>query len=137
MRTVEYQSSLDAFHSLTFEDPVRLEGVYEKVEDTCRLAIMLKFEKKVLVLVADADHDTVVAYCEDADSVDLAGYVCINARSPWQTLLGQFFGWGWATINQQGYPDGVMLSFDGVTPRILLSVVASSLHAYAIDELPS
>jgi len=43
------------------------------------------------------------------------------------------FGWGWLTINQQGYIDGDMLSFAGITPRLLITVVASSLKVSGIE----
>jgi hypothetical protein len=132
-----YQSSLDSFHCLTSEEPQHLEGVYEKVEDTCRLVIMLKFENKALLILADTDHDTAVVECEDAHSLDLDGYTSINTLLPWRGLLGQVFGWGWLTINQQGYPDGVLLSFDGLVPQILLFVAASSLHVHVVSEASS
>jgi hypothetical protein len=38
-------------------------------------------------------------------------------------------------VNQQGYCDGAMLSFDGIRPGVLLTVVASALKVSAINEL--
>ncbi len=35
-------------------------------------------------------------------------------------------------MNQQGYMDSVMLSFDGIEPQILLQAIASSIVVFVI-----
>lgn len=52
--------------------------------------------------------------------------------APWKKLLGKELGWTWVAINQQGYRDSVMLSFDGIVPTILLHVIASSIEVFTI-----
>jgi hypothetical protein len=56
----------------------------------------------------------------------------LTSSSFWREFVGQPFGWGWAVMNQQGYSDGVLLSFGGVTPQVLLEVIASSLKTHRI-----
>jgi hypothetical protein len=39
------------------------------------------------------------------------------------------FGWGWITMNQQGYCDGLLLSFGKVIfPQLVLNVMASAIE---------
>jgi hypothetical protein len=54
------------------------------------------------------------------------------AVASWKELLGKECGWTWVAINQQGYCDGVMLSFDGIVPTVLLHVIASSIEVFSI-----
>jgi len=54
------------------------------------------------------------------------------ASAPWKKFLGKELGWTWVAVNQQGYCDSVMLSFDGIVPTILLNVVASSIKVCTI-----
>lgn len=46
----------------------------------------------------------------------------------WKDSIGQPFGWGWITVNQQGYCDGLLMSFGGIEPLILMNVIASSIQ---------
>jgi hypothetical protein len=52
---------------------------------------------------------------------------------PWRNLIGQAFGWGWITINQQDALDGILLSFDGIIPLVMLNVIASSIKESVIQ----
>lgn len=131
------QTSLDAFHELSSKNEQTLENVFEVVEDKCREAIALKFSAGVLVLTVDADNDTIEVRFQELVSFDPAGFKSVKARSPWRSLIGQSIGWGWVTINQQGYQDGVLLSFDGLEPSVMLAVAASSLRVYSIGEVVS
>jgi hypothetical protein len=45
----------------------------------------------------------------------------------WDRFIGKAFGWGWVTVNQQGYCDGALLGFDGISPNISIEVMASSI----------
>jgi hypothetical protein len=54
------------------------------------------------------------------------------AVTPWKKLLGKEIGWTWVAINQQGYCDSIMLSFDGIIPTVLLHVIASSIEVFSI-----
>lgn len=56
----------------------------------------------------------------------------ISNRQPWSDVIGKQFGWGWVTVNQQGYLDGVLLSLNGIVPEILINVVASEIKVRKI-----
>lgn len=122
-----YQSLLDSFHTLAPEEPEVLRAVCEKVVDESREALLLQFSHKNLFIAANAEDDTIGVCWEQASSADGSGYARIDSKGPWPALIGRTFGWGWITVNQQGYCDGVLLSFDGIRPTLLLSVIASSL----------
>lgn len=131
---MSYQKFLDAFYDLATEEPEVLQAVYEKVADQCREALLLQFGHKRLVFTANPDDDTLDVRLEEAPSPDTAGWTRVDCEKPWHELVvgGSNFGWGWVTINQQGYCDGVLLSFDGLTPTLLLSVGASSISVSKI-----
>ncbi len=129
---MNYQESLDAFHSLDAEEPQVLQAVYERVVDACREALRLQFPRKSLLLTADADDDTLSVRVEETQSFDLAGWTRVDSQEPWLGFVGSSFGWGWITVNQQGYADGALLSFDGINPTVLLHVSASSIRVSSI-----
>jgi hypothetical protein len=54
------------------------------------------------------------------------------AAAPWKRLISKECGWTWMAINQQGYCDSAMLSFDGIVPTVLLHVIASSIELFTI-----
>jgi Family of unknown function (DUF6334) len=122
-----YQNYLDSFYSLTSAEPETLTTVSEKIVDKCRAALALEFTTRRIVFTASPDDDTISVRCEGIPSSNSSTWRQINAKEPWKSLIGAVFGWGWITINQQGYCDGVLLSFDGLSPAIMLCVVASSI----------
>jgi hypothetical protein len=126
------QTALDAFQELATSDALALLSVHERIVDGCRELIVLKFRDVMLSLGADADTDTIEVRCQDSDSLDLSGLDRVDAQQPWAEVIGKDFGWGWVTVNQQGYQDGVLLSFGGLDPSVLLSVTASAIGIYSI-----
>src|SRR5207245_1950080 len=82
---------------------------------------------KCLRFTASPDDDTITVRCEDNSSLDTLGWTCLDWKEIWQSLIATTFGWGWVTINQQGYCDGVLLSFNGMQPTIMLGVAGSSI----------
>jgi hypothetical protein len=53
---------------------------------------------------------------------------------PWRGFIGEPFGWGWITINQQDALDGILISFAGITPQLMLNVMASSIEEGIIHQ---
>ncbi len=51
---------------------------------------------------------------------------------PWKRLIGKECGWTWMALNQQGYCDSAMLSFEGIVPTVLLHAIASSIELFTI-----
>jgi hypothetical protein len=129
------QLALDAFHELSLADDQRLQEVFERVEDDCRDAVVLKFPTVVLTVSVNPDNDTVEVRCQDAGSYDVTELVTITRSSPWAHYVGQTFGWGWIMINQQCYQDGVLLSFDGLEPVVAITAAASSLRVYSVNAI--
>jgi len=88
--------------------------------------VILDFGQISLIIEARSEDDTVEIWTDQGSTVAKTG-VDAGKSKPWSGLIGKPFGWGWVTINQQGYCDGVLLSFGGITPQIFLNVVASSI----------
>lgn len=131
------QEALRSFSSLAEEETEPLRGIYEKTADGCREALVFAFAEKALVIEANPEDDTVQIACKDNITEQVAGLTPISRHSPLGKWIGKRFGWGWITINQQGYRDGVLLSFgDRVfPPALLLEVSASSIGIHEISEL--
>jgi hypothetical protein len=129
------QEILELFYTFAAKEPEALQGVYEKVVDTCRESLVLQFTNQSLFVTADPDDDTIRVHYEDNPSLDAGVWTRLDSGEPWHALLGSTFGWGWVAINQQGYCDGVLLSFDGIVPTLLLSVIASSITVSRIQDV--
>ena len=62
--------------------------------------------------------------------------VDVSSNEPWVNFIGKVFGWGWITLNQQGYCDGVLLSFEQVVfPEVALNVIASSIKVGVVTKV--
>lgn len=111
---------LSLFHEV---DGAELDAVTEFREADAATELRLQFGSRFLVIRAEAEDDTANLSIE----TQLSGGDVISGRQPWSDLIGKQIGWGWVMVNQQGYLDGVLLSFGGVIPEILIAVVASAL----------
>jgi len=95
-------------------------------DEGCLARVILDFDQVSLTIEARPEDDTVEIRTEEITSIAKTG-IDAGKSQPWCSFMGKPFGWGWATINQQGYCDGVLLSFGGITPQLMLNVVASSI----------
>ncbi len=111
---------LSAFHEV---DGALLESVRLVRTEGMITQLALQLGSKVLVIRAEAEDDTADLTIQ---SVIPDGEM-VNDHQPWSEVIGKQIGWGWVMVNQQGYLDGVLLSFGGVVPEILVAVVASGL----------
>lgn len=111
--------------------PYRLGGVFELVVDGCRDELVLAFDHATLVFRADPDTDALDVRYLEADFHPLPEH-----RSLTSTAFDQFFGaelgWSWLAINQQGYCDTALLSFNGIIPNVMAHVIASSIAVFGI-----
>ena len=123
---------LSAFHDV---NGLVLKAVGFQVHENSLTGITFDFGMKILIVKADGEDDTVEFWSTDSRLSDRPQEKVASDVRPWGALIGQEFGWGWVTVNQQGYMDGIVLSFAGIIPRILITVVASSLKVSQI-ELP-
>lgn len=115
---------LSAFHSISDQS---LLAVWQVYSDGSLDKLVLDFGRVSLMVIADENDDSIdIAVAETADLRN-AGGVDGSPLEPWNRLIGKPFGWGWVTVNQQGYCDGLLLSFGGIVPQIALNVMASSI----------
>src|SRR5262245_36004264 len=120
MQFKKCRKNLDAFYSLSLNTAEILREVYEGETDQCRDRLILLFTTKLLVFQANEDDDTISISAKSVAGFDPHG-LSPKGRSPiWRPFIGKPFGWGWVTINQQGYCDGALLSFGGLDPSVFL-----------------
>jgi hypothetical protein len=94
--------------------------------------MILAFGMDGLFFACDEDLDKLTLRFEELS--DIEDVEDLTTDAAWNRFLGKEFFWGWLTINQQGYNDGALLSFDGVVPEIGLNVVASEFEVLEIRQ---
>jgi hypothetical protein len=121
---------LSPFHELSGE---ALRAVRQNRADQLPARLVLAFETHALVVTVDEHEDSVDL--ELAEAPGSSEGEDVSFQKPWADLVGQRFGWAWLTINQQGYCDGLLLSFGGLVPRVVLNVISSSIKTGTISGL--
>lgn len=120
---------LSAFHAIADQ---RLQRVWQFHTEGSLDKLALDFGALSLIVIANEDDDSInIALSQKADQRDTGG-VDATHTMPWSSFIGKHFGWGWVTVNQQGYCDGLLLSFGGIIPSVVLNVIASSIKVSAI-----
>jgi hypothetical protein len=104
-----------------------LQTVWQIQDETSLARIIFDFDQLSLIVSADANDDSVDLEFGNQTNLDKTGYVDASQLRPWKDFVGLPFGWGWITVNQQGYCDGLLLSFGNIVPQLVLNVVASSI----------
>jgi hypothetical protein len=133
MQDKKYTKSLDAFRGLSSSAKAEvLREVYERETEQCRDGLILVFTTKLLVFEADEEDDTVSVSEGDVKTLRKYRSFKKSRLGSWKQLIGKAFGWGWITVDQQGYCDGILLSFDGITPNILFEVIASTIEISSV-----
>lgn len=92
------------------------------------------FEHNSLMVEAQPDDDSIMIHVINNNDRDTTGWIDTSHSEVWRDFIGEPFGWGWITINQQDFLDGVLLSFDGITPQVMLNVMASSIEESVIHQ---
>jgi hypothetical protein len=105
-----------------------LRAVWRVYTDQCLDKIILGFDQESLVVEAEPYDDTIVFHIKSNHDLNSDGWMDASHSEPWNNFIGEPFGWGWITINQQDALDGILLSFGGITPQLMLSVMASSIE---------
>jgi Family of unknown function (DUF6334) len=123
---------LSAFHAIGDQ---HLRGVWHVYTEGSLDRMILDFGQISLVVVADENDDSLnITAVETGDLCGMGG-VDGSRLEPWINLIGKPFGWGWVTVNQQGYCDGLLLSFGGIIPQVVLNVMSSSIKVGTISSL--
>jgi uncharacterized protein DUF6334 len=124
--------TLSEFHTLAREPLRSVRCVFdEKSLDR----VILVFDQMSLSVAGNPDDDSVEFRVAPNSQAENVGSVDASHLDHWKSLIGRPFGWGWITINQQGYCDGVLISFDGIHPQLLLTVAASSVIVSTVTRL--
>jgi hypothetical protein len=124
-----FYDELTEFHSIRG----KLLSVARTSEKSDLEELFLGFESATLVVTANADDDSIQFRAQMTEKVLSASLEDIANTSPWNDLIGKHFSTGWVAVNQQGYCDSVLLSFDkSAVPHLILTVVASSIKAFRI-----
>jgi hypothetical protein len=113
-------SSFQALEDSRGENEFLLQGAWYVRRDGCLEKVILQLGDVFLMVVAKVD-DT-IAISAPMDTFDSVTAENVLMKKPWSNLAGNRFGWGWATVNQQGYCDGIMLSFSGILPQISMTI---------------
>jgi hypothetical protein len=116
------------------DEPYCLHDVHEKIADRCRDEIVLDFGDSCLSFVVEPEFDTIDCRFRKTPFIAKRGYRRVGGESPWAKWVDKPCGWTWLAVNQQGYWDTVLISFDAVVPNVLLNVMASSLYVFDVME---
>jgi hypothetical protein len=120
---------LSAFHEV---NGLLLKAVREEVVEELLVGLVLDFGSKALMIKADPDDDTVDFWVTSFSAQEWREGAEVSSALPWREFIGRGFGWGWVSVSQQGYLDGLVLSFGGILPQLLVTVVASSLKVLGV-----
>ncbi len=105
-----------------------LRSVWRIYVEECLDKIVLGFDQDSLVVKAEPEDDTIVFHLISNNDRNTYGWIDASHSELWSGFIGKKFGWGWIIINQQDALDGILLSFDGITPQLMLIVMASSIY---------
>ena len=112
-----------------------LRAVWRVYTEHCLDKIILEFDLDSLVVEAEPYDDTVVFHVIDNKDLKTNTWMDASHSELWSGFIGEPFGWGWITINQQDALDGILFSFAGITPQVMLNVMASSIEESVIRRL--
>ncbi len=124
---------LSAFHAVQGHALRRIQQV---ILEGSLASLTFDFGSMFLTAKANEDDDTVDIAISPSNQLATDG-TDVSGVQPWSDFIGRSFGWGWLIVNQQGYNDGVLLSFDGIDPQLLLNVIASSIKVSRVMGVPS
>jgi hypothetical protein len=113
---------------------LEVRSIWYVWKDGCLAEIVLSFDNESIVFEAESEYDSVGINIVQRSQMDSLLASAIAAPPMWNKYVGQRFGWGWITINQQNVLDGVILSFNGIFPNLLLNVAASSIRVHEVSD---
>lgn len=121
---------LSEFHRI---DGHPLRAVRHIYVEGCLDEIALEFDQDCLIVKAEPSDDTITFQVVCYEDFKSGGSIDVSHSETWRGFIGESFGWSWVAINQQGYLDGILLSFGGITPNVMLMVMASTIKESIIQ----
>ena len=115
------------------DEPYVLKDVLEKTVHGCRDAIALDLGDCWLRIGVDINYDTLLFRFQSRPFKPTKRWVSLRNSEPWKKCTGKECGWTWLAVNQQGYLDTMLISFDGIEPSIMLQAIASSIEVFTIS----
>ena len=103
-----------------------LESVWRVYEAQSLDKIILQFASLTFTIEAEPDDDT-IKFDVTSKQQPNKNWCQASSFEPWSRVVGKPFSWGWLTINHLDAIDGILLSFSGNTPQVLVTVVGSSI----------
>jgi hypothetical protein len=114
------------------DKPFILREVYERVQDGLRTELVFVWDHGASVLRADPDTDSLEIAGHEEQYVLDAELQQISQQNPFTVYCGSKCIWTWTAVNQQGYCDSAMISFEGLIPSLLLHVIGSAIRVFTI-----
>lgn len=114
------------------EEPYVLQDVFERTVEGCRGELVLQWDSGYLLFHAESDTDSLETDHHEGVFASADEYRSLRSRAPWREHIGKCCGWTWLAVDQEGYWDGALLSFDGINPCVLLNVTASSINVFSV-----
>jgi len=121
---------LSMFHSIGDRS---LRAVWQVYTEGSMDKLVFDFGQISLIVAADENDDSIDIAVAGPNGPAPVGGVDGSQLPPWNNIVGKPFGWGWVTVNQQGYCDGLLLGFGGIVPQIALNAIASSIKVGVIS----
>jgi Family of unknown function (DUF6334) len=114
------------------DEPYILKNVFEKIVHGCRDEIVLDLGDCCLRIGVDINYDTLLFRFQSRPFRHTKGWVSLRNLEPWKKCTGKECAWTWLAVNQQGYLDTALISFDGIEPSIMLQGIASSVEVFTV-----
>jgi hypothetical protein len=114
-------------------DGLPLLRVLRAAAEQCVTRMLLDFGKTAISVEVDPNDDSLDISAGSEMVSKAKDFSDASDEYPWKEHIGKPFGWGWITINQQGYCDGLLVSFGDIRPQIMINAVASSIKIAALN----
>jgi Family of unknown function (DUF6334) len=95
-------SMLSVFHAVS-DQPLR--EVWNMFAEGSLDKIVFEFDSNSLIVAVDPSDDSIDLANSAAADLMCPELISASHSPPWNSVIGTNFGWGWITVNQQGYCD--------------------------------
>ncbi len=138
LSSVEYMYDLYDSEELSY---LEAHDLYDSDEPGYLGAIVLNFERKSFTVKAVSEDSTIEIVPGKFKPNSEQKLMSVSEEEPWCKVIGDFIGWSWALINNQGYPDAIQFEFiedeyhKSTTAIIQLVTMSSSIDVYELDKI--